>query len=154
MENWDCASQNHIKPTHNQKLNFLVITQPVHDTVTWCDTESHACKCSVPCGSNVFVMESWTAGSRWGLHWTWLGKGLWSFGVWSFCDEPVWVTGRLAFTGGQDFASAVAWDTGFGCGWITTDTGARVWNGAGGVCSDIFRWTLLWWYVVPSALTS
>ena len=35
-------------------------------------------------------------------------------GVWSFCDEPVWIAGRQAFAGGQDFASAVAWDTGSG----------------------------------------
>ena len=32
-------------------------------------------------------------------------------GVWSFCDEPAWITGGQAFAGGQNFASVVAWDT-------------------------------------------
>ena len=44
--------------------------------------------------------------------------------VWSFCAEPVWVTGRQAFTGGNVFASAVAWNIESGYGWITTGAGA------------------------------
>ena len=51
-------------------------------------------------------------------------------GVWSFCNEPVWVVWEQAFTGGQDFTSAVAWDTGSGCGWVTTGVGAGVPSGA------------------------
>ena len=75
-------------------------------------------------------------------------------GVWRFCDELVWVVGGQAFIWGQDFTSAVAWDTGSGCGWVT-GAGAGVPSGAGGVCSDVFfGWTLLWQYVVPLASTS
>ena len=33
-------------------------------------------------------------------------------GVRRFCDELVWVVGGQAFIWGQDFTSAVAWDTG------------------------------------------
>ena len=35
-------------------------------------------------------------------------------GVWSFCEEPVWIRGRQVFSVGQDFASVEAWDTGSG----------------------------------------
>ena len=57
-------------------------------------------------------------------------------GVRSFCNEPVWVAGGQAFSGGQDFALVVAWDSWSGCGWVTTAAGAGVPSGAGGVCSN------------------